>query len=166
MHGPEHDELCVLSHAGELDPKKQQELEVHRGSGGCVECAELLKALESGSAAASAAAISLPEGRLEKIADAVFQPEEERGLPAALPVLRLLWGTAALTAVLAIGLFMKVERAPDPELAWSNGLETEMSRLSSEFEFFGESSASVFEEADDFSTLDENLDELQGRISL
>jgi hypothetical protein len=103
---------------------------------------------------------------MDRIADESLRSKEERDIPTALPALRLLWSAATLMAVLMIGLYMGMERAAEDELAWSNGIEAEMSRLDSEFEFFGEASASVPKGIDEFSSLDEEMDELRGRISL
>ncbi|MFC1679190.1 hypothetical protein ACFL2T_03145 [Elusimicrobiota bacterium] len=175
MH-KEFDELCLLSHAGELSAGQRARFEEHRS--GCSECAELLEALGSAARAADLAAVSLPEGRLGEIVDNVLGKARETVSrePAAGPVLggwllglRRVWGASVVAAAFAVGLYVTSwEGGPRPDLSWSNGLQSDIEGLAEGIDDLSDSlevSASGEELDSDIRALEDTTESMMRQLS-
>ena len=121
MHKPEFDDLCLRYLAGELPAEEGRRFLDHRE--GCPDCAELMRALETGTRAAALAAVSLPEEAQARIADNVLTSGiVEVGLQEPAPRYKRVWAVGALLAVFAFGAYFASRPAPQPQdLVWTIG---------------------------------------------
>ncbi|MFA5140611.1 MAG: zf-HC2 domain-containing protein [Elusimicrobiota bacterium] len=123
MHEPFEDD-CLLYHSGELPAAQRGRFAGHLA--GCESCRDLLKALSLASKAAGAAARSLPEGRLETMAERVLGIERAPS-PS---FLRKAWRVGMALTALAVGVHVTtLFRSGGHELSWTNGLERDIADL-------------------------------------
>jgi len=131
MHEPFEDE-CLLYHSGEMPAAERGRFEAHLA--GCGRCRGLLRALETASESAEAAARSLPEGRLEAMGDRILGIER----PRQAPFLRKGWRVGMALTVLAMGVHVTtLFRSGGRDLAWNSGLENDITALGDRIEALG-----------------------------
>lgn len=169
MH-EEFDDLCLLYSSGELPPEEAARFEAHRA--GCRKCEEMLKALGDASRYAKAAAVSLPARRAGELAERVVRETDAAAAGRDwgwMPAFRRAWGACAVAAALAVGVYVSSPgRYATHELAWTNGIESDMVMLDDNLDSLDEAITLGESEAEleaDFDELDELTDWIDDDIS-
>jgi hypothetical protein len=127
MHSLEHEDLCVLYHAGELLPEERRSFDDHLAS--CADCRALLESLKRTSRAAASAMLEPPKGLASVAAARVLvEARPEKGLFAPRSL-----GFALAFAALALALyFASPRRSEEHSLKWTSGIEADLARVESE----------------------------------
>lgn len=149
MHEPFEDD-CLLYHSGELPPAQRARFEEHLA--GCPECRELLQALGAASKAAGLAAHSMPEGRVESMAQRVLGIEAK---PRA-PLLQRAWRVGMALTALAVGVHVtSLFRQGGHSPAWTSGIEEDIADLGDRLEALDSDVGDAGEIEEDLSRLED-----------
>ncbi|MBI5884255.1 MAG: hypothetical protein HZB91_14260 [Elusimicrobia bacterium] len=152
MHSPEHEELCLLFEAGELDFGRKADFESTLA--GCGECRAFLESLKACHRLCEGARL-IPGPELDS--RVLAGTPAAKAAPGLLRTRTVVGLSASLVLAAVLAVFLGGPGNQPQDLAWTNGLEDQVAAAGEELEDISKSLGGAADSGD----IDDELDALE-----